>query len=178
MRSLRAALVLLALLLAPALALAAGPLTAKQVEGFIAVAPELQKLGEAHADEFDAEAFETMNANAFMDALKAAGIADEFESLVKSHGFSDGMEAADVMRRVMTAYLVLDGGGDPRAEIKEMREQVEGGQSMTEEERKSFLDNLAQSEAAFADVDTDKPVVEPYAAQLMSIFDGLSGNSE
>jgi hypothetical protein len=178
MRQLRVALFSLALVIAPALALAAAPLTPAQVENFIAIAPQLQTLAESHAEEFDGEAFQTLNANAFIEALQAAGIAQEFETLAKGHGFATSYEAADVMRRIMTAFLAVDGGGDPRGDLKEAREQIMADKDMDEAERKEALDDLAATEAAFADVETDKPVIQPYVEKLRPIFGGLVGEAE
>lgn len=177
MRFLRATLALVAILLLPALAFAAEPLTGKQVEGFIAVAPELEKLGEAHADEFDGESFQTLDPKTIVEAMEAAGIAKEYEALVQKHGFASAFEAADVMRRVMTAFMVSSGNGDPRADLKLAREQITADKNIGEDERTAILKDLAATEAAFADVEADKPVIQPYLEQLQGIF-GAFGSGE
>ena len=171
-------IVAFAFLLLPGLAFAVEPLTPKQIEGFIAVAPELEKLGNDHADEFDGESFQSLDANTIVQALEAAGIAKEYESLVKSHGFASSFEAADVMRRVMTAYMVSAGDGDPRSQLEEARAQVKSDDSIDDATRAGILKDIDATERAFADVDTDKPVVAPYVEQLRGIFGGLVSGGE
>lgn len=178
MTILRHLLIALALLLLPSLALAAEPLTPKQVEGFIAVAPELEKLGTDHADEFDGESFQSLDAKTIVEALEAAGLAKDYEALVKKHGFASSFEAADVMRRVMTAFMVSAGDGDPRTQLNEAREQVKSDENIDDQTRAGILKDIDATERAFADVDADKPVVAPYIDQLKGIFGGLVGGSE
>ncbi|MBM3484357.1 MAG: hypothetical protein FJX66_13795 [Alphaproteobacteria bacterium] len=178
MTVLRRLIVAFAFLLMPGLALAAEPLTPKQVEGFIAVAPELEKLGTEHADEFDGESFQSLDAKTIVEALEAAGIAKDYEALVKKHGFTSSFEAADVMRRVMTAYMVSAGDGDPRVQLDEARAQVKSDDSLDEETRAGILKDIDATERAFADVDADKPVITPYIEQLREIFGGLVSGGE
>jgi hypothetical protein len=178
MRRLYPVVFALFLFLVPGLAAAAEPLSGNEVESFIALAPEMEKLGEEQAEECVNEDLLTLDPEEFVAGLEAAGLAGEFKALTDRHGFASPTLAVDVTRRIIAVYVVVESGGDPRDQLKEIRAQIEADTSLSAEERAEALATMSSAETMFANVEGDRPVVEPYLPQLKPIFDMMNGEME
>lgn len=171
-----------ALIITMAIALPAQALTSAELSGWVTAMPEIKGWLDAHEDRLPEQAAtpgSSMDSvvQQGLEQLRAAGLYNEFDSLVRAKGFTDVERWSGITSEITRAYIAVEMDKEAASmnEMQAQLQQVRNMPGMPEEQRQAMVQMLESSLAMFQEAQAapvgDKELVRSRLEEVRNILD-------